>query len=138
MPSHIEPIPATAAEMFPAISIAINIVFVNNTPFLLTKSRGLHYGTAKALANRQEATIKTALKTVCLQYLSQGFHIGSIHANPEFEPLWATFLMIHMCDQDDHIPDAKQFVQTVKDCACSTYWMLPFCRLPRLMLTHLV
>ena len=61
-----------------------------------------------------------------------------ILGDPEFEPIRATFPQLNCCAADEHVPDVEQYIQTVKDRVRSTYRMLPFKRVPQLILIHLV
>ena len=64
--------------------------------------------------------------------------MDSIFADAEFEPLRPDILLLNTSDADDHQPDIKQTIRTVKDRVRSTYRMLPFEYIPHLMVTHLV
>jgi hypothetical protein len=49
--------------------IAVDIMFVNKIPFLITTSRGLHFGTVENLPNRQVPTVVSGLTRVLQVYL---------------------------------------------------------------------
>jgi hypothetical protein len=104
-------------EKYRFLILAMDIMFVNKIPFLLTISRGLHFGTAKNLSNRQVMTVSTALKCVIALYAHCGFKICAINPDPEFEPLQEELpcQVFNFCTQNEHIPEIKCFVQTVKD-----------------------
>ena len=61
-----------------------------------------------------------------------------ILGDPEFEPIRGTFPQLNCCAADEHVPDIERYIRTVKDPVRSTYRMLPFKRVPRLVLIHLV
>ncbi|KAL7572568.1 hypothetical protein ACA910_000387 [Epithemia clementina (nom. ined.)] len=71
-------------------------------------------------------------------YEQRGFTVASIHADPEFEPLRPYFPILHVCGADDHVPDIERYIRTVKDRARSAYCTLPFQRLPRIIVIHLI
>ena len=120
------------------VELAADIMFVNNIPFLLTISRGLRFGTVEVLQNRQLDTVATVLKSIDRLYRRRGFRVTAIHADPEFAELQPLIPAINTCSQDDHVPDAERFIRTVKDRARSTYRMLPFSYVPRVILVHLI
>jgi hypothetical protein len=64
----------------------------------------------------------------------------TILADPEFEPLQATFgqVSFNFCAQDEHVPEIEHFIRTVKDRTRSGYNSLPFEHIPCLMLICLV
>ena len=59
-------------------------------------------------------------------------------ADGEFEALRPWFPMLNCCAADEHIPDVERYIRTIKDRARSTYRMLPFRHVPRIMLVHLI
>ena len=46
--------------------------------------------------------------------------------------------MLNCCVVDEHVPEIKQYIQTLKDCTWSAVNVLPFNNLPRLVLIHLL
>jgi hypothetical protein len=73
-------------------------------------------------------------ETVC----DKGFCVTSILASNEFEPLWEWYLSLNTCAADEHVPEVELYIRTVKDRSQSTYCMLPFRYLPRIILVHLL
>jgi hypothetical protein len=57
----IKGVPPSILECYQHAVLAVDIMFVNKIPFLITISCGLHAGTVKNLANRQVPTVGTAL-----------------------------------------------------------------------------
>ena len=138
LPSDVDPMLPELIKRHPGITITMDILFVNNMPFLLSMSQGLEFMTIEALPNRQIKTIKEKISTICTLYQGRGFIVDSIYADSEFEPLRPDFLFINTSDADDHQPDIEQAIQTVKDRVRSTYRMLPYKYIPHLMVVHLV
>ena len=62
----------------------------------------------------------------------------SLHADSEFEPIRSEFPFINTSDADDHQPDIEWAIRSMKDRVRSTYRMLPYNYIPRLMVVHLV
>ena len=136
--SGIEPVPREILALYKHVEIGVDIMFVNKIPFLLTISRGLKFGTVDVLSNRQVSTVANALKAVDRTYRRRGFRISIFRADPEFEELKPMIPEIETCGQDDHVPEVERFIRTVKDRARSTYRMLPFAYVPRIVLIHLI
>ena len=120
------------------ITLAIDVMFINKIPFFITLSRGLHFGTVEAIRDREVSTIVRRLTTIIRLYTLRGFHITVILADPEFEPLRRSFPQLNTCAADEHVPDIERYIRTVKDRTRSTYRMLPFQHVPRMLLVHLV
>lgn len=51
-------------------------MLVNKIPFLVTKSRKIHFGTVKTLQNQKAVTIMKAMKKVNSVYHRNGFQIS--------------------------------------------------------------
>jgi len=112
-------------------------MFINGIAFLITTSENIHFGTVEALPNRQVGTIKDRLFAVCRLYQSRGFVISVIRGDEEFEPLRGYFPILDCCGPDDHIGPIERYIRTVKERVRSTYAMLPFKHVPRLIVVHL-
>ena len=138
VPSGIDPIPDELIKRHPRVTIAVDIFFINHIPFLLSLSRGLKFMTVESLPNRQINTIKDKIKGICTLYHRRGFQVESLHADSEFEPIRSDFPFLNTSDADDHQPDIERAIRTVKDRVRSTYRMLPYKYVPRLMVVHLV
>ena len=64
--------------------------------------------------------------------------MATILADHEFEPLRAEFPILNTAARDEHVPGIERTIRTIKDSTRSTYRLLPFRRIPRLILNHLV
>ena len=131
-------VPHDIMRIHQRITLTVDIMFVNTIPFLVTMSRNMHFGTVEALPNRQTSTIKSKLQSVFQLYQHRGFIIDALLADGEFEAIRPWFPMLNCCAADEHIPDVERYIRTIKDRARSTYRMLPFRHLPRLMIVHLI
>ncbi|MDA3875508.1 MAG: reverse transcriptase domain-containing protein [Halothiobacillus sp.] len=122
------------------VTLAIDIMFVNKIPFLITISRNIKFGTVERLINRQVSSIKRAIQTTIAQYHSRGFQVATILADPEFESLQGELpnIQLHCCGANEHVPEAERFIRTLKDRARSCYNMLPFTHIPSLILVYLI
>ena len=115
-------------------------MFVNKIPFLITVSRGLHFGTIELLPNHQILTVGAALSQVIDTYHRHGFWVTTALADPEFEALQLILpaVAFNYCAQNEHVPEIERYIRTVKDRTRSGYNSLPFEQIPRIMLIHLV
>ena len=138
VPAGVDQVPISIMDIQQSVTLAIDIMFINKVAFFITTSRNLKFGTVEAISNRQVTTIVAKLKSVCQIYHHRGFRVNAILGDPEFEPIRSTFPQLNCCAADEHVPDIERYIRTVKDRVRSTYRMLPFKRVPRLILIHLV
>ena len=134
----IAPVPHEILTRHRDVTIAIDIMFVNKIPFLITVSRNIKFVTIEDLPNRQVTTIREKLRAVLRLYRHRGFHITSILGDQEFEPLREFFPYLNTCGADEHVPDVERMIRTVKDRARSAHSLLPFRSLPRLIVVRLI
>ena len=138
VPAGVDHVPTSIMSVHRSVTLAIDVMFINKVAFLITTSRNLKFGMVEAIANRQVTTIIAKLRSVCQVYHHRGFQVSVILGDPKFEPIRATFPQLNCCAADKHVPDVERYIRTVKDRVQSTYCMLPFKRVPWLILIHLV
>ena len=138
LPSGIDPVPSHILKRHSGITITVDVFFINKIPFLLSMSCGLNFMTVEVLPNRQSKTIQEKIHSICKLYQGHGFTVDSIYADSEFETPRPDFPFINTSDADDHQPDIERAIRTVKDWVRSTFRMLPFKYIPRLIVIHLV
>lgn len=66
--SSIDPVPPNILFRPKNITLAIDLMFVNRIPFLVTVSRNQKFITVEDLPNRQEGTVRDRLKAVMNLY----------------------------------------------------------------------
>jgi hypothetical protein len=73
-------------ERYKAATIAVDIVYVNRIPFLVTVSRHIKFGTGEMLESETAATVLDAIKQAKKAHAKRGFILTL--ADGQFEPLW--------------------------------------------------
>jgi hypothetical protein len=134
----IDPMPSEIMEIYHDVTLAIDITFVNKVPFFITVARGIKFGTIEVLTNRQTQTVRDCLKKVVRLYMARGFHVTTILADNEFKPLRQWYPSLNTCAANEHVPEIERYIRTIKDRSCSTYRMLLYRYLPRIVLVHLL
>ena len=66
-------VPPSILKWFQMVVLALNVMFVNKIPFLITVLRGLHFSTVESLPNHQILTVGAALSQVINAYHQHGF-----------------------------------------------------------------
>jgi len=135
---HTDPVPRDILEKYRDVTLCVDIMFVNKIPFIITISRYIKSITIEVLPNRQVKTLSKILKNVTSMYERRGFLVASVLGDYEFEPLRSDFPQLNTTSADEHVPEAERCIRTIKERTRSTYTMLPFTYIPRLVLVHLV
>ena len=135
-----EGVPRGIQSRFQRAVLAVDIMFVNKIPFLVTISKGLRFGTSEVLKNRHASTVAKAIENVLRVYRRRGFRVTECKADMEFEPVQNLFqgTTFNLCAEDEHVPEIERYIRTVKDRSRSGYNSLPFERIPRLVVVRLV
>jgi hypothetical protein len=68
-------IPQEIMEKYRDVTICADIIFINKIPFLVTISRGIKFEMEETLANRKQATVVAAFKSVKGIYARRGFQV---------------------------------------------------------------
>jgi hypothetical protein len=143
VPGNTMHLPKEILQQYRAITLCVDIMFINKIPFLLSISRNIKFITGTALNNRKEKSIITALKEIHGIYRKRAFRITNILGDGEFEctrGFIATDLKseLNICGEDEHVPDIEQCIRTVKEQTRCTYNVTPFDRFPPKMISEMV
>jgi len=60
------------------VTIAIDIMYINEIPFMMTTSRAIHFGTAEMIKNKTKLTIIKSIQQIINTYHGCGFKIKHI------------------------------------------------------------
>ena len=60
--------PTDILEKHGDVTLAVDIMYMNEIPFVMTTSRAIHFGMAKLIKNEKISTIMIALKQVIEAY----------------------------------------------------------------------
>ncbi len=124
------------------VALAIDFMFINNIPILLTVAEQIKFTTAERLTSSSAKVLSLKLENAIKLYRCNGFYITIVLANPKFESLRISLLThgitLNTTSAGDHIPDIKRHVQVVKKCVHSQLSTLPFHWIPILFLIKLM
>jgi hypothetical protein len=83
-----------------------------------------------------------AIKRLCQVYLLRGFKISNILGDNEFESLRGKLSELHIqlnvAAVDEHVPEIARYNCTIKVRCRSIYNILPFKKIPQVMVAHMV
>jgi hypothetical protein len=133
------PVQEEIMNLFPNVTLSIDIMYVNSVPFLSAISKELKIGHAVPVASRHDVVIAKALKRVIAKYERRGCSVKQLGADEEFCKLEDLVnVNFDFAAKDDHEPTIERFMRTIKDSCRSQYNMLPFKYVPKAVIRHLV
>jgi len=131
---NVLPIPVVIMERHRDVTLGVDIMKVNKIPFLVTISRSIRFGTVELLANQKMPTVLKVLLHVCNMYQGRGFRVTAVMMDGKFESLrgelGAHGVLMNTASREEHVPDAKRRIRTLKERTRSTWNMLPFKKTP--------
>jgi len=133
-------LPTEMLEKHGNITLAVDIMYINEIPFVMTTSRAIHFGTAELIKNEKISTIMVAIKQVIEAYKARGFQIRHILSNGQFEHarkhIEQMGIMLNITSRDEHVPEIERYIRTVKERVRAIVNTLPFEQYPnRLIVT---
>jgi len=67
------------------VTIMVDIMYINEIPFIMTTSHAIHFGTAEMIKNETKSTIIKSLQQIIDTYHVRGFKIKHILGDRQFE-----------------------------------------------------
>jgi hypothetical protein len=126
------------------VFLTTDIFFVNKVPFFLMLSRKICFTAVNHLSDRTVPHIFKAFKEMYQYYLQHGFHNTKVHADGEFAPLKSLIEsipggpMVNLASANEKVPEIERRIRVVKERCWATQYSLPFERIPKLMMIHIV
>jgi hypothetical protein len=103
----------------------------------------MFYGNQSPPGQNRSANIM-AFKEIYQYYLQRGFHITMVHADGEFAPLKVLIEslpggpMVNLAIPNEHVTEIERRIQVVKERSRAARHSLPFQRIPKLLMIHIV
>lgn len=135
-------VPPDILSKYNRVVIAVDIIYVNEVPLLLSISHHLKFGTVAHMKSRSVKQIAVAIRQTRDLYAARGFQVVECRGDHEFEAarshLGRLGILLNAATRDTHVPEIERYNRTVKDRVRSAFHMLPFKRVPRIMIIELV
>ena len=100
------------------------------------------FSTGSIIKNRNFENIADGITQVHKLYLQCSFKITHMHTDSEFEPIRKEMttlgIKLNYASKKEHVPEIESFIWTVKARVRSTQATMPFKRIPKLIIVHLV
>jgi hypothetical protein len=134
------PLPPTIMEHHRNVTLCVDFFFVQGLTFLHTISRGIGFRTVSLVAERTKPIILKEVQAVLNVYTSRGFNVCDIHGDNEFNCIREHVrpVQVNIVPADSHVGEIERSIRTIKERLRACVHGLPFKRLPKLFLTHMV
>jgi len=106
---HSQDIPREIMDKHGEVVLAIDIMFINKIPFVMTTSRNIHFGTAELIKDMKNNTLMTSIKQVIQAYHARRFKIQAILADGQFQHIQQIIeqkgIKLNICVANEHVPE---------------------------------
>jgi len=124
------------------VTLLIDIMYINEIPFMMTTSWAIHFGTAEMIENETKATIIISLQQIIDTYHGSGFKIKHILGDRQFECIRSHMerqgIDLNITGRDEHVPEIERLICTVKEGARAIVNTLPFEILPHRLIVKIL
>ena len=124
------------------VTIAIDIMYINGIPFMMTTSQAIHFGTAEMIKNEMKWTIIKSIQQIIDTYHGRGFKIKHILGDRQFKCIKSHMELqgfnLNITGRDEHVPEIEWFLHTVKERARAIVNTLPFETQPHRLIVQIV
>jgi hypothetical protein len=136
-------IPSEISGIHQDLDYCMDIIHVNGKPALTGIDKSVKYRSAVPMKSRTKEVLYDAMDKILRFYNTAGYTVGCIHCDPEFTPLLepirdALDVEVNYCPAQAHVPEAERNIRTIKERMRSVFHGLPYKRIPRVMLDHLL
>ena len=109
-------IPRVIRERHQLVTLAVDVMFVNGVPFLVSVARGLNLVTAEFTPSRTAKKLALGITRMIDFYARGGFQVGTILMNNEFEKLQnlVPILAINTTAAKEHVPEVERKIRLIK------------------------
>ncbi len=110
-------IPRALLERHQWVTLAVDVMFVNGVPFLVSVARGLNLVTAEHMPTRTAKQLAAGIVRVMDLYSCGGFQVRTVLMDNEFEKLQnlVPVLAVNMTAAKEHVPKVKRRIRLIKE-----------------------
>ena len=136
-------IPPELYEKRSELELCMDIMFVNEVPYMTSITRALYYRTAQFLPTRTHRDLYDSLDAILRLYNECGFIITKIYCDNEFKTLMDPVkddmeVTMEYSPPQGHVPEAERNNRTLKERIRATFHRLPYKALPKALMKVLV
>jgi len=93
------------------VTFTIDIMYINEIPFVITTSRAIHFGMAELVKNEKSKTTMPAIKQVIDALQARGILMRHIH----IRNVERIGIILNITGHDEHVPEVGRHIWTVKE-----------------------
>jgi hypothetical protein len=133
-------LPPSVLNYYRDVTLWVDFFFVQGHIFLHTISRDIFFRTVRSVPDRTRATIIKEISAVIKLYSSRGYRVCALHADNKFACARDVVqpIRIDVVAADSHVGEVERSIQTIKVRLRVCVHGLPFTRLPKILVVHLV
>ena len=134
-------VPTTIMDYYRNVELSIDVMHMNQVPFLVSVSKHIHYATVEALDDMKIPTLESGIKRVISTYRIRGFNIVLIHVDIQFKAIKdrkSLGISVNVVSKEEHVPEIERLIRVIKERARCYYSMLPYRVIPCTMIVHLL
>jgi hypothetical protein len=102
-------LPREIMEKHGDVTLAIDVMFINRIPLVITTSRNIHFGTAELVKDIKKAMLITSIEQVMQAYNTRGFRFKAILGDGQFQHIQQDIqqkgFILNICSANEHIPE---------------------------------
>jgi hypothetical protein len=134
-------LPKSVEDHYRDVTLAVDVMHVNKIPFLVSISRKIDYSTAHVI-HCMKIPVMDAIKCIRRAYETRGFTIKFLLVDIQFRGIKdrnnLQGVIVNIISRDEQVEDIERLIQVFKE-RIRCYWaMLPFKKIPRIMVVKLV
>jgi hypothetical protein len=136
---HVQ-IPRHILERHKVVTLAVDCMFVNGIPFLVSVVRGLNLVRAEHTQLRTAKQLADGIQRIMDLYSRGGFQVGTILIDYEFEKLrnLVPIIVINTTAAREHVPEVERRIRLIKARSRGILNTLPDKKIPQLVLIELI
>ncbi len=133
-------IPRVFLEQHQLVTLAVDVMFVNGVPLLVSVARGLNLVTAEFTPSRTAKQLAAGITWMMDLYARGGFQVSTVLMDNESEKLQnlVPILAINTTAARENVPEIERKIRLIKERGRGILNTLPFKKMPRLMLIELI
>jgi Reverse transcriptase (RNA-dependent DNA polymerase)/Zinc knuckle len=135
-------VPCSIFARYKDVTVCADLMKVNGIPFLVSISRGIHFGTAEMVTGKSAKIVLKAVLQIKQIYAKRGFNLQTIVMDGEFECLRAQLaamsITLNVTSRDEHVPEAERRIRVIKERVRAIWNTLPFKRMPARLVIEMV
>jgi hypothetical protein len=141
-PVHIKyvQIPRMIIDRHLIVTLAVDCMFVNGVPFLVSMCRGLNLITDKYTPSQTAKNLAAGISCIMELYAKGCFQVGTVLMDHEFESLHnrMPIIAINTTAARKHVPNFKCRIRLMKNHGRGILNTLPYKKIPQLTLIDLI